>query len=178
MDVTAVLTAALILLVYILLLLLQILVYLWASLLQIPSAVLILLLVFALGDPVADRAWKCTALQPEVTDPGCWAVYQQPTDVTGFCSLLSSQWMWTNPHQKLISRFNMICADSYKSQIANSFFFVGYLIGSGVFGSVADAYGRKGVTFGATLFCAVFTAAALGAQNYWVLLVLRLLTGR
>jgi MFS family permease len=71
----------------------------------------------------------------------------------------------------------MICADSWKSQLANSFFFVGYLIGSGVFGTVADAYGRKGMTFGATALAAVFTAAALGVTNYWVLMVLRLLTG-
>jgi hypothetical protein len=43
-----------------------------------------------------------------------------------------------------------VCSESWKSQLANSFFFLGYLIGSGVFGSLADSHGRKPSLFGAT----------------------------
>jgi hypothetical protein len=153
---------------------LQVAIYLFACLLQIPNAVLILLMVFTLGSPITSRSWSCTA--DATADAACAAVFSNPT-TAGFCALNPSQWTWSDPNHAFVSKFNMICADSWKSQLANSFFFVGYLIGSGVFGTVADAYGRKGMTFGATVLAAVFTAAALGVTNYWVLMVLRLLTG-
>lgn len=152
----------------------QVAIYLFACLLQVPNAVLILLMVFSAGSPVLDGAWSCTA--DAAADPACAAVVANPT-TEGFCALSPSQWAWTHPNHKVISKFNLVCADAWKCQLANSFFFVGYLIGSGLCGVIADAYGRKGVTFGATCLGAVFTAAALGATNYWVLLALRLLTG-
>ncbi len=40
----------------------------------------------------------------------------------------------TQPSKSIISQFNLICGSAWKSQLANSGFFVGYLIGSGVFG--------------------------------------------
>jgi hypothetical protein len=153
---------------------LQMAIYVFACLLQIPNAVLILLMVFSLGNPIKSGSWACTA--DAAADPACAAVFANP-DTAGFCALSRSQWTWTSPNQGFVSKFNLICADQWKSQLANSFFFVGYLIGSGVFGTVADAYGRKGMAFGATALAAVFTAAALGVTNYWVLMVLRLLTG-
>lgn len=151
----------------------------YACLLQVPNAVLILLLVFSLGSPVADKAWTCT--QSADADPFCAAVLANPDAAAvkdGFCSMDSSRWAWTNPGYKLVSHYNLVCAEAWKSQLANSFFFIGYLIGSGACGVVADAYGRKTVTFAATAMGAVFTAAALGATNYWVLMILRLLTGK
>uniref|UniRef100_A0A383VW07 Major facilitator superfamily (MFS) profile domain-containing protein n=1 Tax=Tetradesmus obliquus TaxID=3088 RepID=A0A383VW07_TETOB len=152
----------------------QVAIYVSACLLQIPNAVLILLMVFSLGSPITSRSWACTA--DAAADPACAAVYLKP-DTAGFCALSPSQWTWTSPNHGFVSKFNLICAEQWKSQLANSFFFVGYLIGSGVCGVVADAYGRKVVAFVATALAALFTAAALGVTNYWVLMVLRLLTG-
>lgn len=157
-------------------LLLQWFIYTASSLLVVPNAVLILLLVFALGSPVADKAWACTS----DTDHSCMALLSSPDKAAvqaGFCSMSSSQWYWTKPGDKLVSRFNLVCGDAFKAQIANSFFFVGYLIGSGSFGVLSDIYGRKASAFGATLLAAVFTAGAAGVTNYWGLLILRLLTG-
>lgn len=44
-------------------------------------------------------------------------------------------------------------------------------------GVLSDLIGRKLSTFGASALAAVFTAACIGATNYWVLLALRLVTG-
>lgn len=156
---------------------LQWLIYLYACLLQLPNAVLILLLVFAIGTPIASKSWSCT----EAEDTYCSSLLANPDPVAvkeGFCTMDRSQWAWTTPGQQLVTQYNLICADAWKAQLANTFFFVGYLIGSGICGVVADAYGRKLMTFTATALGAAFTAIALGATNYWALLILRLLTGK
>jgi hypothetical protein len=44
-------------------------------------------------------------------------------------------------------------------------------------GVLSDMIGRKLSTFGASALAAIFTAACIGATNYWVLLALRLVTG-
>lgn len=159
-----------------LVLLLQLLYYVGGSLLWVPNAVMILLMVFALGSPVADKAWACT----DPADAACTSVLQNPDPAagqSGFCTLNPSQWYWTDPGSKVVSRFDLVCADAWKAQVANSFFFVGYFIGSGLFGVLSDIYGRKLSTFGASVLAAVFTAACIGATNYWALLALRLITG-
>jgi MFS family permease len=155
---------------------LQLLYYLAGNLLWVPNAVLILMLVFALGSPIADKAWACT----DPLDSTCSSLLQNPDTAavqSGFCTMDPSQWYWTDPGQKVVSRFNLVCKDAWKAQVANSFFFVGYFIGSGLFGVLSDIYGRKISTFGASALAAVFTAACIGATNYWALLSLRLLTG-
>lgn len=156
---------------------LQILYYVAGSLLWVPNAVLILLLVFALGSPIADKAWACR----DPTDSICSSLLENPDAAAvqaGFCAMQPSQWHWTgDPAAKLVSRFGLVCGDAWKAQVANSFFFVGYFIGSGLFGVLSDKYGRKVSAFGASLLAAVFTAAAAGASNYWGLLSFRLLTG-
>jgi MFS family permease len=151
----------------------QIIIFTLASLMWVPNAVLILLLVFSLGSPVTDRQWTCN----QADDATCAAVWSSPDPAVSFCSLNPSQWSWTHPRTHMVSEFNLICSESWKSQMANSFFFIGYLIGSGLFGNLADSFGRKKALFGATAASAVFTAACIAATNYWVLVVLRLLTG-
>lgn len=154
----------------------QILYWVAGGLLWIPNAVMILLMVFSLGTPVADKAWACR----DPADVTCSSILQNPDSAavqSGFCTMDPSQWYWTDPGSKVVSRFGLVCGDAWKAQVANSFFFVGYFIGSGLFGVLSDIYGRKASTFGATVLAAVFTAACIGATNYWVLLALRLVTG-
>jgi hypothetical protein len=151
----------------------QLFIWTLASLFWIPNAVVILLLVFTLGSPVTDRAWECV----NPTDTICQQALASPTPAAAFCSLGSDQWRWTTAGHSLVATFNLTCTQAWKTQLANSFFFVGYLIGSGLFGYLADAYGRKPMLFASTAWAALFTAACIGATNYWVLMVLRLLAG-
>jgi hypothetical protein len=155
----------------------QILNFVLASLVWIPNAMLILQLVFSMGNPVRDRAWECT----DAADAACAAVLASASPEEGFCRLRRDQWAWTRPGDALVSQFDLVCSgkgggragagcctstschkqrqsrglalscdelaaapdltspgppDAWKSQASNSFFFVGYLIGSGVFGQV------------------------------------------
>lgn len=85
---------------------------------------MILLLVFALGSPIAEKAWTCT----DPSDTTCIALLQNPDTAAvqaGFCAMQQSQWQWTDPGAKMASRFNLVCGDAWKAQVANSFFFVG-----------------------------------------------------
>lgn len=104
-----------------------------SSLLWVPNAVMILLMVFSLGSPVADKAWACR----DPADSSCSSLLLNPDPAAvqaGFCAMDRQQWEWTDPGSKVVSQFGLVCGDAYKAQIANSFFFVGYFIGSGVFG--------------------------------------------
>jgi MFS family permease len=68
-------------------------------------------------------------------------------------------------------------ADAWKAQVANSFFFLGYGLGSGVFGTLSDRLGRKACLFSAATISAVFAAAGSGCTSYWPWLVMRALAG-
>jgi len=156
--------------------LLQMLVYLWSCLLQIPSAVLILLLVFSLGDPVSDRAWICTAQQPADTDPACWAVYQQPTSA-GFCSLNRTQWSWTHPQHKPGVPLQLGVRGRVQEPDCQQPVLLGFLIGLwGVWVSGRCRTAARGELWRHAAVCGLHSGGA-GARNIWVLLALRLLTG-
>lgn len=55
--------------------------------------------------------------------------------------------------------------------------FMGALVGSGLFGFLCDRWGRRKPLFLATGLVAVSMFASLGAPNYWVFAVLRMVTG-
>lgn len=74
-------------------------------------------------------------------------------------------------------QFGLICGKSFLVQLASSGFFVGYLIGSGFFGSLSDSKGRKPVLFGCTVLAAVATVLVGVSPNYIAYFLFRLLTG-
>lgn len=67
--------------------------------------------------------------------------------------------------------------DAWKAQTANSFFFLGYLVGAGVFGQLADRLGRKACLFAAAGISAAMPAAGLLCRTYWAWLATRALSG-
>lgn len=77
----------------------------------------------------------------------------------------------------LVSRFNLICADSWKIQLANSFMFIGCFIGSGLFGALSDRIGRKKPLFMATALAAAATFVSVAAPSYWFVAAMRLIVG-
>ncbi len=58
------------------------------------------------------------------------------------------------------------------------FAYAGYLIGSGIFGTLADALGRRLALASATVIGSVFAAATAAAgRRYWLFAAMRLFTG-
>ncbi|EFJ44180.1 hypothetical protein VOLCADRAFT_95576 [Volvox carteri f. nagariensis] len=123
--------------------------------------------------PLKEHWWRCI----DQDDTRCANVFALKDPSRDICDLPSSSWVWTQQSKSIISQFNLICGASWRSQFANSGFFMGYLIGSGVFGSVADSRGRKPVLFGCTALGAIFTMAAGLAPNYVAYFIFRLITG-
>ncbi|GLI62485.1 hypothetical protein VaNZ11_005116 [Volvox africanus] len=152
----------------------QIRILLVASLFWIGNALLILLMVFhASPSPLKEHWWHCN----NPADTRCAEVYALEDPSRDICDLPSNTWSWTLSSKSIISQFNLICGAAWQSQFANSGFFMGYLIGSGVFGSLADSRGRKPILFGCTALGAIFTMAAGLSPNYVAYFIFRLITG-
>ena len=43
----------------------------------------------------------------------------------------------------IVSDWELICSHAWKAQFVNSAFFVGFLVGAGVFGMLSDRYGES-----------------------------------
>lgn len=151
----------------------QLRILLLASLCWIPNAFVILLMVFNNKNPVKEHWFKCN----DPLDTCCASVYALADPSSEFCSLAPSQYTWTSVSKSIISQFNLVCSNGWKSQLVNSVFFLGYLVGSGVFGNVADSWGRRKSLVAATLLCAVSTLAQAASPNYWVYFVIRMVSG-
>lgn len=76
-----------------------------ASLVWIPNAVIILLLVFSVGSPIKDKAWECV----DPADPACVAVLTSTDPAVGFCGLQRDQWRWLEPSKTLVAQFDLVC---------------------------------------------------------------------
>eukprot|EP00197_Chlamydomonas_leiostraca_P012629 CAMPEP_0202879236 /NCGR_PEP_ID=MMETSP1391-20130828/33331_1 /ASSEMBLY_ACC=CAM_ASM_000867 /TAXON_ID=1034604 /ORGANISM="Chlamydomonas leiostraca, Strain SAG 11-49" /LENGTH=609 /DNA_ID=CAMNT_0049561553 /DNA_START=103 /DNA_END=1928 /DNA_ORIENTATION=+ len=145
-----------------------------ASLFWLPNALFILLMVFTGKDPIKERWFECT----DPTDTACARVLALSAPAsTDFCGLAPGSWHWTKPSYSVISQFNLVCGKAWLSQLVNSAFFLGYLLGSGIFGTMADHHGRKITLLASTCVATVFTIMAGCAPNYWVYFAARLLTG-
>jgi hypothetical protein len=83
----------------------QIINFVLASLVWVPNAMLILLLVFSVGSPVKDRAWACV----DQGDVACAAVLASSDPTEGFCGLRRAQWRWTAPTATLTAQFDLVC---------------------------------------------------------------------
>ena len=83
----------------------QVAVFCLACLPWIPNAVLILQLVFALGSPVADRAWACT----DAEDVVCADALAAPDPAAALCGLGREKWRWTEPSATLVAQFDLVC---------------------------------------------------------------------
>ncbi|PNW78695.1 hypothetical protein CHLRE_09g387060v5 [Chlamydomonas reinhardtii] len=123
--------------------------------------------------PIKMHWWACS----DPADEHCAAVFALADPSKEFCTLSRDAWSWTHSRWSVISQFNLVCGSAWKSQLANAGFFMGYLIGSGVFGGVSDSRGRKPVLFGCTAFGAACTVGVGLAPNYVVYFIMRLLTG-
>ncbi|KAJ9531751.1 hypothetical protein QJQ45_021899 [Haematococcus lacustris] len=143
------------------------------SVIWIPNALCILLMVFANKDPIKALWWRCMN-----EDAECLRVHgSEDPAAAGFCSLSEDSWAWTASNKSIISQFNLICSNAWLAQLVNSIFFLGYLIGSGTFGNMADRHGRKKTLMFASGLATLGTLMSALSYNYWVYAASRLLTG-
>ncbi|XP_072178150.1 organic cation transporter protein-like [Diadema setosum] len=77
----------------------------------------------------------------------------------------------------VIEEYDLVCGGEVYVQVAQSFFYGGYLVGSALFGTLADVYGRYYALFGAILLNVLFGYGILAFKSYWFFVLLRFCQG-
>ncbi|KAH9323186.1 hypothetical protein KI387_017825 [Taxus chinensis] len=118
--------------------------------------------------------WQCN---PNNNNGG--SGFDSCSTAASICSMERSSWEWVRGnHISTVSEWGLICDQKYIVGLAQSVFFIGRLIGAGVFGHLSDSsLGRKGVLRLVCILNAVFGLLTAMSPNLWVYLILRLLTG-
>nr|KYP44094.1 hypothetical protein KK1_034409 [Cajanus cajan] len=80
--------------------------------------------------------WRCLAGS---AGSSCNAPFQN------FCQLKPGSWEWVGSRgSSTVSQWGLVCGDKFKVGLVRALFFLGSMIGGGVFGHVADSFlGRK-----------------------------------
>ncbi|PAA65592.1 hypothetical protein BOX15_Mlig020300g3, partial [Macrostomum lignano] len=76
-----------------------------------------------------------------------------------------------------VSRFGLVCQRAWMSNLATTFYFVGFLFGCSVYGALADRFGRQKMALVSLINIIVCTIAASQAPLLWLYWSLQLLTG-
>ncbi|XP_028417308.1 uncharacterized protein LOC114541706 [Dendronephthya gigantea] len=91
----------------------------------------------------------------------------------------STGWTYYLPdkEQTIISEWDLVCDDAYKSSLATTIYFVGVMLGGLVFGTLSDRFGRRPI-----LLFTMFTPALIGLlvffiRDYVAFVVLRFVLG-
>uniref|UniRef100_A0ACD6AQ99 Uncharacterized protein n=1 Tax=Avena sativa TaxID=4498 RepID=A0ACD6AQ99_AVESA len=91
----------------------------------------------------------------------------------------ASGWVWReSSSSSTVAEWGLVCGERYKVALVQALFFVGCMVGAGVFGQLSDSWlGRKGGLQVVCFLNAVFGLLTSMAPNYWVYTALRVLTG-
>ncbi|XP_054786264.1 organic cation/carnitine transporter 1 [Prosopis cineraria] len=95
------------------------------------------------------------------------------------CELVPETWEWVNGHtSSTLAEWGLICDRKFLAAIPASFFFLGSLIGSAVFGRLADSWlGRKRTVLVSCILTSITGFATSLSPNVWVYAVLRFAMG-
>ncbi|XP_028406707.1 solute carrier family 22 member 20-like [Dendronephthya gigantea] len=77
----------------------------------------------------------------------------------------------------IISEFDLVCDNAYKSELSTTVYFGGVLVGSFIYGFLADKYGRKPALGIALLSGGLLSFAIFIFRNYYAFVVLRFFLG-
>ncbi|KAI5075434.1 hypothetical protein GOP47_0009510 [Adiantum capillus-veneris] len=101
------------------------------------------------------------------------------TPTSSICSLAPSLWNWVDGEEaSTVSRWGLICGNSYKVGLVQCMFFLGISIGAGIWGGLSDSsLGRKGVLIVTCCLSSILCLLTAFSPNYWVYVALRLATG-
>lgn len=123
-----------------------------------------MVMIFADHEP----SWSCV--------PGSECLWDSNKSV---CGLEPGSWRWDGGQgRSTVAEWGLVCGQKYKVGLVQALFFVGSMIGSGIFGHLSDSkLGRKGSL---TLVCIMNIILGLSTSispNYSTYALLRLLTG-
>jgi len=127
-----------------------------SSLAWFPAAFLTLTSVFAARVP----EWRCA------TEGGC--VDSETGALMELCDMDRELWEWVDVAGSIVSEWDLVCAHEYKVQLADSFFFLGFLLGAGILGQLADEKGRLLGLYFSTLLASAGALLASISSGYWM----------
>ncbi|XP_027343999.1 organic cation/carnitine transporter 4-like [Abrus precatorius] len=95
------------------------------------------------------------------------------------CGLKPGSWEWIGGRGgSTVSEWGLICGEKFKVGLVHALFFVGSMIGAGVFGHLSDSFlGRKRTLGVVCTLNAIFGCLTPLTHNYFTYVLLRLLTG-
>ncbi|KAL3678586.1 hypothetical protein R1sor_021542 [Riccia sorocarpa] len=138
-------------------------------------------MVMIFGERVPE--WRCVEQGVQVK-----GIHNNSTDdsrsfchpsVSSICNLDPGSWEWVGGKSaSVVSQFNLICGEEYKVGLVGSLFFIGSLIGAGVWGSASDSrLGRKGSQALCCLLTVIMGVLTSQAPSYWFYALGRFSTG-
>ncbi|XP_023211273.1 organic cation transporter protein-like [Centruroides sculpturatus] len=80
-------------------------------------------------------------------------------------------------YNTLITKWDLVCDESWKSSLANSMFYVGGVVSQLLFGYVSDKWGRKPCMFIMLFFTILFGLASSYSPNYTAYIIFRGILG-
>eukprot|EP00253_Pinus_taeda_P018340 PITA_18340 len=124
--------------------------------------------------------WHCRKdMNPTQNLPSMKHGFESCTEKGSICSMDKASWEWEGGRGvSTVSTWGLICDQEYKVGVVQSAFFIGCMLGAGIFGQLSDSsLGRKGVLRLVCICNAILGFLTALSPNFWVYLILRLLTG-
>ncbi|XP_021764685.1 organic cation/carnitine transporter 1-like [Chenopodium quinoa] len=127
-------------------------------------------LVTIFSDAEPER-WRC---KPNHTCNGL-----QSGKGISVCGLEQDSWVWEGgKHSTILAEWGLVCNHKFLASLPASCFFLGSLIGSAIYGRLADSFlGRKKTLILACLLTAITALLTSFSPNIWTYAVLRFFNG-
>ncbi|CAK9182554.1 unnamed protein product [Ilex paraguariensis] len=129
-----------------------------------------LVTIFADAQP---EAWRC------IINTSCVNGGGDKGDAAAVCRLQPGTWEWTGGRaSSTIAEWGLVCDRKFLAALPASLFFFGSLLGSAVFGRLADAFlGRKRTVFISCLLTSTTAFLTSLSPNIWIYALLRFANG-
>jgi len=134
-----------------------------------------MVMIFADYEP----QWHCNTEKPLDDFVSMKRGFESCSSTGSICSMDRASWDWDGGSGvSTVSEWGLVCDQKYKVGVLQSAFFIGCLLGAGLFGHLSDSsLGRKGVLRLVCICNAILGFLTALSPNFWIYLTLRLLTG-